>query len=498
MKRIEHIIFSIILITSIITPVKQTLADDIKDVKARQVGAYFLASQLGNKAITPATLSLSYTIPNVEKDIPAIFIYNTADKHGFVAVSGSDCVDPIIAYSTEYSFDPNNIPPNFQWWLNEQAEVIVYAQNNSDLLEPAKRVSTAWRELEEQTLPYFGTGQKEITTLLTSTWNQSPLYNDSCPTVDGQLAVTGCVATAMAQIIYFWKYPKVGNSSRTIRFNGVNRTIYFSRTYYDYDNMVDALNSNSTPEQIAAVAQLSFHCGAAINMDYGADGSSSYSDKVPLALRKYFKYDADSLRLLMRTEAPYNTNAELWTNTIKSDILRGRPVYYSGYSPDNEGETHSGHAFICHGYNSQTNMFKFNWGWGGWLDFCWCNVLSGELKLKQGPTTYYNFNTRHQVIIGIQPPPDTIGGGSVAINDIDSPFTTEIYPNPAHEYVTISYQLDANSTDADLQIFDVTGRKVDELRLSHASNQVVVPVQNYRPGLYICRLQGKTMKFVVQ
>ncbi len=486
------------LVVSILTPVKTILADNVDRAKAAQVGAYFMASQFGNKAITADNMKLVYEIQNTQQNIPALYIFNTADEKGFVVISGTECVSPIIAYSTDGSFDPNNIPPNMMGWLNEQVQLIACAQNGH--FEPLAEEKAAWKQLVNEELPYFGTSSKAITKLLTSTWNQEPLYNNMCPLDSyGRRCVTGCVATAMAQIIYYWKYPYVGQNSYYYTWNGQRLEANFYETYYNYDVMTDALSDTSSQEAIDAVALLSYHCGVAVNMDYGYDGSGSQSDRVPKALRKYFKYVADSLNYIERESATYyNPNSQTtpnakdtaWVNLLIHEIMMRRPVYYSAYSPDDNGNIHAGHAFVCDGYNDATKTLHFNWGWGGRGD-CWCNVYISKLRIA---FMGMNYTTSHRIITGITPPQDSIF--FVGIPEVESPFTASIFPNPAKEQITISYNLDNSS--AELQIFDVAGRRVETVTLTPYSTQTTISVANYRPGVYICRLNGHSMKFVVQ
>ena len=497
MKKIVRLSFSIILIFSIMASSKTSFADNVDGQKARQVGAYFMASQFGNKSITADNIKLVYTISNKTLDIPALYVYNTADKSGFVIVSGSNCVSPIIAYSTDGPFDPENIPTNMMAWLNEQVELIACAQNSG--LSPMAEEKAAWSELEHQRLPYFGSTSKAITRLLTSTWNQEPLYNSMCPRdSQGRLTVTGCVATAMAQVLYYWRYPYVGSNSYYYNWNGQRLSADFYQTYYDYDAMTDALDENSTQEAIDAVALLSYHCGIAVNMVYGFDGSSSTADKMPKALRKYFKYDADSMQYFDRTESAfYNPNNQTspnakdtaWVDMLIHEIQMRRPVLYAAFSPDSNNNVHAGHAFVCDGYNSDTRTLHFNWGWGGRGD-CWCNVYTSRLRIA---FMGLNYTSNHRIVVGVTPPKDSVN--FVGIREVESPFTASIYPNPANDQVTISYNI---SDNAEMQIFDATGREVERVTLYPTGSQTTLSVANYRPGIYICRLNGRSMKFVVR
>lgn len=495
MKKIKYIILSTILLASVVSPIKNASADNIDKTKARQVAAYFMASQFGNKAITAESMDQVYEFRNNVLDIATLYVFNTADKRGFVIVAGSDWADPIVAYSTEGAFDPNNIPPNMMWWLNSQSEPIAYAQNAQ--LEAPRQSVDAWQELEEERLPYFGQDSKAITRLLTSKWNQEPLYNNWCPSDAGGRCVTGCVATAMAQIIYYWQFPRTGKMSKIYINNGQTLEVNFAEQYYNYDIMADELSYSSPQETIDEVAKLSYHCGVSVEMNYSSQSSGASSNDVPGALRKYFKYEKDSMRLIDRTSGEfYNANNRTspnakdtnWVNAIKAEILKKRPVYYSGYAP-NSG-VHARHAFVCDGWNSTVSTLHFNWGWGGSGD-CWCNVYRSNLNPPG-----YTFTNEHKAILGITPPVDSLPS-PVAIQTVDNPFATDIYPNPASTQINVSYQLSGNS-DIDMQIFDATGREVRRIALSPASNMVTVDVDDLIPGIYICRLHGYSKKFIVK
>ncbi len=482
-----------------IAPTANIQAGNIDNATAKQVAAYFMAAQTGNKGISSDNVKLVYEIPNALSHETALYVFNTPGRSGFVVVAGSDCVNPIVAYSTDGDFDPTDIAPAMQWWLNEQVQVIAYAQNND--LNPTPDMQKAWDQLTKEELPYFGVDSKAITRLLNSKWNQEPLYNKYCPDVDGVLCPVGCVATAMAQIIYFWKFPWVGKGTNTYNWNAQALSADFAHTYYDYNLMVDALTESSPEATINAVALLSYHCGIAVNMNYGVDGSGSNDDKALKAFRKFFKYDANSMQLLERYNNslyhnPNNTTTAnskdtAWVNRIAEEILAGRPVYYAGYSPEG-GSVHAGHAFVCDGYNDVTKTLHFNWGWGGRGD-CWCNVFNSNLNV---PFMGLNFTQYHSAIVGLTPPADSLSN-PIAVPTVEDPFTCSIYPNPANDHITISYAL-TNGNSAVMQIFDITGRKVDEVALSPYASQTTINVANYQPGIYFCRLNGISKKFVVQ
>lgn len=504
MKKQSLIFMSAVLIMSILTPVKQLMAGDIDKATARQVAAYFMASQFGNKSITANSLDLVYVIPNTERNIPALYFFNTADKQGFVVISGSDCVSPIIAFSTEGALDPDNIPDNMMWWMNGQAQNIVYAQNNG--LQPSSRSVDEWSELTEERLPYFGANNSKVMKILmNSKWDQEPLYNGMCPYDAGGQCVTGCVATAMAQIIYYWRYPRVGYGLREYFWNGNVISVDFSQAYYDYDNMVDKLTYSSTQAQKDAVALLNYHAGVSVKMDFGSESSGAFSADVPFALYFNFKYDRDSIKMLSRddyefrnTSSVVNAKDSLWVKKIMQQLKLNRPVYYSGYDPS--GGTHAGHAFVCDGWREDATSYSgylhFNWGWGG-TGLAWCNVYTSQLSTSNNPSTGYNFTQSHNIIVGITPPYDSIPEDRlpVRIESESNPFTASIYPNPTTNQITVSYAI---SEGEEMQIFDAAGRIVKRVTLAPASMQITISVADLRPGVYVCRLQGQTKKFIVK
>lgn len=508
---------AILLAVCVMTPASKAMADNVDGKKARNVAAYFMSAQFGNKSITPASLEEVYTIPNVEKGIPALYAFNVSDNRGFVIVSGTECVEPIVAYSTDGPLDPNNIPPAMQWWLGQQANMIAYCQNEE--LEATDKVVESWRVLEEKRLPYFGKNPKLlIIRLLETKWNQNYPYNSICPRVTNgsydsrDRAYVGCVATAMAQILRYWKYPVKGSGSHSYYLNegaaGLDTvlTVNFDEAIYNYDKMPVEITPDSSAESIYEISKLGLHCGIAVDMGYSGEGSGTQSSKVSDAFTTYFKYNADSIRYLSRESFEFrNDNRETnpnrrdsaWVNIMINEIMNNRPVYYGGFSP--YGGQDAGHAFVCDGYRDDSGFLHFNWGWGGSGD-TWCNVYTAQLKPSRSPQAgvTYNFFQSNKMIVGITPPQDSIHFDTPeSIEETGNPFVGSIYPNPASSQVTVSYMLDGYE-DAMLQVFDAAGRVVKQMEVSPVSNQAIVNVSDLTPGVYFCRLNGYTQKFVVR
>ena len=468
--------------------------NNVDQATAQQIGAYYLSAQIGSKSVTPQKLSLVYHIDNQELNIPTLYVFNLADN-AFVVVAGNKVTDPIIAHSTEGSFDPDNIPPAFQWWLNQYVQTIAYAQNNS--VEPDEAVMQSWQQLEQKRLPYFGTA-KGITILLKSKWDQGDPYNRLCLMLGNQHCLTGCVATAMAQIMHYWRYPYRGNGSVPDPVNNDN-LLNLANGFYNQSIMPDELTTSHSQAQIQAVALLNYHCGAAARMSYDTAGSGALSSRyVPLAFKANCKYQS-SLVMLVRTSSGWvngsntpNYRDTLWLDTLKREMLAKRPVFYTGRDLSSTG-THAGHAFVCDGYNSINKQLHFNWGWGGSAD-CWCNVVTSRLNAGG-----YQFQSNHNALIGIIPPADSINNNPPV--DVELAEGEEqaapAYPNPASYKVTIpcSYQ---QSSDNMLRLYDAAGRLVAQQAIYPYTNAITLDVSSLPAGIYLYRFNNITRKLAVQ
>ena len=194
---------------------------------------------------------------------------------------------------------------------------------------------------------------ESVDELLTTRWDQSMPFNKELVRITGKSYPTGCMATAMAQIMKYHSYPSTGQGYKGYAIDGKNGNYDFENTTYRYDRMLDVYSGNNyTEEQADAVAKLMLHCGVAVDMTYGLSGSGSYSNDATLALSEYFKYDS---RLYSRD---IYTKAE-WMDIIFDEISNGRPILYGGVTAQN-----AGHAFVFDGYDAE-GLVHVNWGWSG-------------------------------------------------------------------------------------------------------------------------------------
>lgn len=294
------------------------------------------------------------------------YVFNNPDGHGFSIVSADDRLPAVLGFSDNGSFDPDNIPVNVKWWLGQyQSEISTFLESDPQV---GRRVSRAMTQDREAIEP------------ITSTkWDQGAPYNNDCP-MDPRAhrtSVTGCVATAMAQVMKHYEWP--------INPKGSINGYIFSGTTLDWDNMIDDYSGSYTAAQSAAVAQLMRQCGEGVQMNYSAYESGAYSQNVPVALTEYFDYSR-KVRLQWRD---YHNQRD-WDNMVYAELAADRPVYYSGSS------SRGGHAFVCDGYLAN-GFFHFNWGWGGYQDGYF--LLSALNPLTGGTGSYAGGYNMGQMIL---------------------------------------------------------------------------------------------------
>jgi uncharacterized phage infection (PIP) family protein YhgE len=279
------------------------------------------------------------------------YIFNAGQDQGFVIVSGDDRTPEILGYSLSGSFDVDNLPPAMEALLNHYSEEIRQIQEGR-AIAAVRRAS-----------------HPSVAQMMTVKWGQDDPYNRKTMTgyyTDGKTfqCVTGCVATAMAQVLYHQHFV---NKTQAEIPGYQNPLIYKEGTGYmnavpagtvlDWGNMVDSYNGKETEAQKDAVASLMMYCGVAVRMEYSYNASSASVSDIPEALKTYFGYSRGT-----RYVARSSYSAEGWDNLIYNEIASGRPVIYGGLDKNN-----GGHAFILHGYDGN-GKYAINWGWGGYED----------------------------------------------------------------------------------------------------------------------------------
>lgn len=338
-------------------------------------------------------------------------MFPNANSKGFTIVSGDDRLPEIVGYSSQGSYDENNLPEGFVSFM--EAYQNLYNKVNLGDAEALKNLAEikAWRNKKNAS----AASTSAVAPLLGNIeWDQTSPYNNMCPKYDSvHVAATGCVATAMAQVMAYYKYPKQLKADipgYVNRWNGIPMeipTITREEGIYDWDNMLPKYNkeANATQQQKDAVAKLMYHCGAAVRMSYGPESGAAVSSS---KLAKYFGYDADLMMDLSRS----SFTLDKWMQIIDTELAAGRPVLYGGQSSEN------GHQFICDG-KDENGLYHINWGWSGnqnaYFDL---SILNPEKGGTGSGSAADGFNRYCTMTIGIAPDNGVVDAPLVQIPSI--------------------------------------------------------------------------------
>lgn len=372
---------------------------------ALKVGQNFLSTSVSpNPFAQGASLELIYTsksnaTSNTSKiNLPNYFyVFNINQSQGFIIVSADDVVSPILGYSTQKAFISQNIPTSVSKWLEGYKSQIRFAIEKNMSATP--EIINEWNQLSAgNSLNNLGK-KAGVSPLCQTTWDQSPYYNALCPYDNSasERAVSGCVATAMAQVMKYWNYPASGTG-----YSSYNHSSYgtlsanFGSTTYNWSSMPNRVTSSNS-----AVATLMYQCGISVDMNYGiasTGGSGAYviSNQSPVtncteyALKTYFGYKT-TLQGIERA----NYTQTQWLSALKAELDASRPIIYAGFGSG------GGHCFVNDGYDNN-NFLHFNWGWDGAYDgYFSVNALNPGGVGTGGGTG--GFNSGHQAVIGIEP-----------------------------------------------------------------------------------------------
>lgn len=410
MKRLLLFVAALLLVFS-------AWSEPVKREDAAQAAQHFWqASALGQwQGMKDVTASVG---------IEELYVFANS-QGGFVIVSADDCALPILGYSAAAVF-ALPVPENVRNWLEGYAWEI--AQLRQYDVTPSEQVRAEWTRYLSDAI-----GSPKLLTavppLLSTTWSQGTYYNNLCPTdaASGQHTATGCVATAMAQVMKYWNHPVQGQGSRSYTHPtyGV-QSANFGATTYDWTHMPNVLNAASTAQQVQAVATLMYHVGVSIVTNYGlSSAGGSAADVVSRggitypcvenSLRQYFDYSP-----LLFGARLSGMGDERWRAMLRTELDSARPVIYSGF------DLSGGHCFVCDGYDSQ-DRFHFNWGWGGMSDGYFAIGSLNPSVGGIGTNTSTTFNLDNMAAFGIRPASRT--GASTSV-------VTAVADDAAHATVT--------------------------------------------------------------
>jgi len=262
------------------------------------------------------------------------YVFNDDTGKGFVVVAGDDKMGEVLAYSHEAFIDMANLNPEARYLFDSYRQVYEELGKNKGLTTRAKTATKATDDVQP---------------LLKSKWGQDYPYSKQTQ------YVTGCVATAVAQVMYYHKWPAQGKGQESykVTFDNTVRSADFTKSHYDWDNMLPDYNRrNVTTKQEDAVALLMNDVGIATNMQYTDRASGTQSYMAVRALRNYFDYDA---ALVTR----FDEGEDNFIEIVKNELRNGFPLYISG-DPSSGG----GHAWVCDGFDEE-DKFHMNFGWNG-------------------------------------------------------------------------------------------------------------------------------------
>ena len=383
---------AIVALSMSATPVDQTTA-----AKAAE---RFLHKDAKEKRFngTPAqNLKLLYTEVNSSRaDLAAYYIFNS--DQGFVIVAGDDRAQLVLAHG-DRPLDLKRMPENMKFWLSTYKRQIEYLQENPSLVVDNSGLDRSLRIAS-------------VAPMLTAEWDQSSPYNKYC-SFSGNSCLTGCPATSLSMVFYYWKYPTdptpaVDGYTNTVQGYGFDIPALPSITF-DWDNMLDSYSSNYTTAQADAVAWLMRYIGQEEQMEYSPGGSGAYGSDI-LRTVKFFGYDEETAELIFKSVSDdYGNETEYvndndWAAMLQNELAEGRPVVYCAYDYD-DWYGWSGHAFNVDGYDANNNTYHVNWGWSG--------DGNAFFALNAFSVSGYNFNIEQQMIMGIQPP---VVGPTIKVN----------------------------------------------------------------------------------
>ena len=355
----------------------QMFSANVDLATARSTAQQYAASKMANgKLMAPSTIDMKLVKQEMNTDKPGTavyYIFNTDDH--FIIISGDDRARTVLAYGDRPIKDINRMPANMKYWLGVYKKELEYLQAHPEIAA-------------DQTLNAGGTRGVSVEPLLTAMWDQQEPYYNHCPVYNGQLCVTGCPATSLAMVFYYWKFP-VGPVPAVSGYNNYSYGFQvepLTGTTFDWDNMIDDYRSGYTEAQADAVAWLMRYIGQEEQMDYTPTGSGAYGSDILRAV-KFFGYNSEMAEIYYK----YSYNNNTWAAMIQEELVNNRPIVYCAYD-----SYAGGHAFNVDGYDASDDTYHINWGWSGDYNcYCALNAFSdGE----------YNFTDDQQMVIGIQPP----------------------------------------------------------------------------------------------
>ncbi len=336
---------------------------------AKENAAQFLCEHYkSNRAAITRNLKLSYSMKSKATGREVLYVFSRGKDLGFVIASGDDCAEPVLGFSDTGTFDAEQMSPATRWWLEGYQQEIEYAIKTGLQAQPRRTAD-----------------RKDIAPMIETQWNQEAPYYNLCP-IDERYGKHGwacCVAVATAQVMYYHKWPDRGTGSHSYEWQGKTLSADFGNTTYQWDKMKKTYSS-WTEDTDDAIATLMYHCGVALEVNYGAYGSYAMFNNGP-AMETYFGYSSD-----WKWYSRDNVGDEVFESALYNDLSEGHPVLYGGQDLNRN----EGHQFVCDGYR-EGGYYHMNWGWGGWNDGYF---LLSALNISDGR----KWNWQQEIYCGIR------------------------------------------------------------------------------------------------
>lgn len=367
-------------------------AQHVSPEQAKEIASKFLKGQStkqGGRRNAPSANMLKTAVVFNAKDMagqPYLYAVSATLQDGFVLVSGDERFKAVLGYSDVSNFDEQNMPDNMRVFLQGYIDEMKYLESiNYQPTKAAPRRSMS-----------------NVGVLMTTTWNQRAPYNNQCPLDNGQRSATGCVATAMAQVVNYHIQNDHGPAATIAEIPGYtipNTTITVSAipsgtAIPSKTLLLDSYDNNAgTDAEKTAVAQLMLYCGTSVQMKYSSGSSGTQTAYVANALVNYFGFD-NTTRFVRRIDYSYAD----WVNLIYNEVAASRPVVLGA------GRAAGGHAFVADGFDATNTLFHINWGWGGYLDdYFALSVLNPDDAGQTGAAAGTDgYTIDQQAIVGIQ------------------------------------------------------------------------------------------------
>lgn len=384
---------SLLLLVCVGTSAKKRTFNEAKAIAQRQ--ATSLGATLSSASIETAR---RLNAPSVSGGSLAYYVFPHDRGKGFTIVSGDDQLPEIVAYSDRGSYDVAHLPDGYKMFLELYSDMVDgLAQGQPSAVQTASQAQrrSQAKAARPVVAPLLGDRM----------WNQYAPFNNLCPKDGTKQTVTGCVATALAQVFAYWRFPEALMAdipAYTTHTKRLSVPAIEKGEPYDWDRMLDIYEEGYySQEEADAVAKLMLHCGAALQMDYTSSGSGA---NIFLAkLTKYFGYDAETMQEVERD----NYSLEDWMNLLDAELQAKRPVMYSGNSST------VGHQFVCDGSDGD-GLYHINWGWGGYQDgYFDISLLNPDKGGAGSGSDADGYTNGCRAIIGLQP-----GDGTVTVEPL--------------------------------------------------------------------------------